>query len=323
MKSIASALLCVLLLSASAGAATPAAGAASEARALFEAKDPRAVAAIEALARSRPDDAEAQVLLVRLRLRQGHAEDAVDVAEEVVDLAPDDAQAQYWLGNAYGTRIGQVGMLSKATMAPRLRNAFETAVKLDPQLHDARNSLVEFYLQAPAIAGGSVDKARAQAAELARRDPPRGHYARGRIAQHAGDSAAAADAFLAAHRARPGDAGMRMAAAVALQEARRWDAAFALLKDWVREDPKASGAWYQIGRTSALSGQRTDLGATALQRFLALPPAAGQPEKHHAWFRLGQVKAHAGDTAGARAAFQQVLAADPDHDEARAALSKL
>lgn len=323
MKSIASALLCILLLSAPAGAAAPAAATASEARALFDAKDPRAAPAIESLARSRPDDAEAQVLLVRLRLRQGRAEDAVDVAEDAVDLAPDDAQAHYWLGNAYGTRIGQVGMLSKATMAPRLRNAFERAVKLDPQLHDARNSLVEFYLQAPAIAGGNVEKARAQAAELARRDPPRGHYARGRIAQHAGDSAAAAEAFVAAHRARPGDVGMRMAAAVALQEAKRWDAAFALLEEWAREDPGASGAWYQIGRTAALSGQRSGPGAAALEKFLALPPQAGQPDKHHAWFRLGQVRVHAGDTAGARVAFQQVLKADPHHDEARAALGRL
>lgn len=318
MKSIVGALLCALLLSAPAAAATPA-----EARAWFDAKEARAIPAIEALAEARPGDPEVLVLLVRLRLRQGRAEDAVDAAEEAVDLAPASAQAHYWLGNAYGNRIGQVGMLSKATMAPRLRDAFETAVKLDPQLHDARGSLVEFYLQAPAIAGGSVDKARAQAAELDRRDPPRGHYARGRIAQQAGESAAAADAFLAAHRARPADAGMRLAAAVALQEAKRWDAAFALLEQWTREDPQASGAWYQLGRASALSGQRTELGATALQRFLALPPVAGQPEKHHAWFRLGQIKAHAGDTAGARTAFQQVLKADPGHDDARAALARL
>ncbi len=318
MKSLVGALLCALLLSAPAAAATPA-----EARAWFDAKDARATPAIEALAAARPEDPEVLVLLVRLRLRQGRAEDAVDVAEEAVDLAPANAQARYWLGNAYGNRIGQVGLLSKATMAPRLRDAFEAAVRLDPQLHDARNSLVEFYLQAPAIAGGSLDKARAQAAELEHRDPPRGHYARGRIAQQAGDAATAAEAFLAAYRARPSDAGFRLSAGVALQEAKRWDAAFALLEDWTREDPQAAGAWYQLGRASALSGLRPDLGETALKRYLALPLVAGQPEKHHAWFRLGQVRANAGDTAGARTAFRQVLAADPDHDEARAALSKL
>lgn len=320
MKLIATLLFGTLLLSAPAPAAatTPA-----EARTWFDAKDPRAVTAIEALAKAQPKNAEAWVLLARLRLRQDRAKDAVDAAEEAVDLAPGSAQAHYWLGNAYGNRIGQVGMLSQATMAPRLRDAFETAVKLDPQLHDARASLVEFYLQAPAIAGGSVDKARAQAAELARRDPPRGHYARGRLAQHDGDAKAATEAFLAAFRARPENTGYRMAAGVALQEGKRWDEAFALFETWTREDPASSGAWYQVGRTAALSGQRPGPGAAALEKFLALPPQSGQPEKHHAWFRLGQVRLHAGDSAGARAAFQRVLQADPDHDEARAALARL
>ena len=98
------------------------------------------------------------------------------------ELAPDSAQAHYWLGNAYGYQIGRVGTLSQGFMAPKLRDAFERAIALDPDLHDARSSLMEYYLQAPAIAGGSVEKARAQAAELERRDPPRGHYARARLA---------------------------------------------------------------------------------------------------------------------------------------------
>ena len=114
----------LLLLAPSAGAATPA-----EARAWLEARDTRAAPAIEALAKAQPDNAEVQVLLVRLRLQQGRAEDAVDLAEDVADMAPDNASAHYWLGNAYGSRIGQVGMLSQAMMAPKVRGAFERAVE--------------------------------------------------------------------------------------------------------------------------------------------------------------------------------------------------
>ena len=299
-------------------AATPA-----EARAWLEAKDKRAAPAIESLAEAQPRNAEAQVLLVRLRLQQGRAEDAVELAEEIVEFAPKDATAFYWLGNAYGSRIGQVGMISQAMMAPKVRGAFETAVALDPQQHEARVALVEFYLQAPAIAGGSVEAARAQSAELARRDPPRGHYTRGRIASHEKKPAEAAAAFAAASAAKPEHKGYRMAAGLAYQEAAQWDRAFNWFEMWVVEDPAASGAWYQIGRTAALSGQRLELGATALEKYLGLPQAPDQPEAKHALYRLGQVQAKAGNASAARASWQQALKLDPKFAEAKAELAKL
>ena len=46
------------------------------------------------------------------------------------------------LGSAYGSRIGQVGMFSQMSMAPKLRDAFEKTVALDPNNLDAREALV-------------------------------------------------------------------------------------------------------------------------------------------------------------------------------------
>ena len=319
MRHLLSPVLAILLVaSLPAHATTPA-----EARALLEAKDSRAAAAIEGLAKVQPRNAEAQVLLVRLRLQQGRAEDALDLAEEIVDFAPNDASAHNWLGNAYGSRIGQVGMMSQAMMAPKLRDAFLRAVELDPNLHEARVSLVEFYVQAPAIAGGSVDAARTQAAELARRDPPRGHYARGRIATVEKKPAEAAAAFAAALAARPEHAGYRMNAGLAYQEAQQWEQAISLYEHWVAQDATASGAWYQLGRIAALTGKQPERGIVALKTYLGLPRAPGQPEAKHAWYRLGQVQARTGDTAAARASWQQALKLDPKFADAKAELAKL
>lgn len=294
-----------------------------QATALLVAKDPGAEAAIASLLKAQPDSADAHVLLARLQLQQGKTADAVDSAEDAVDLDDASAQAHYWLGNAYGSRIGQVGMLPQAMMAPKLRDAFERALVLDPTLHDARGSLVQYYLQAPAIAGGSVDKARAQVQELLKRDPPRGHYAQGQLAMFEKKPAEAAKAFAAASAARPDNANYRMAAGVALQETKQWDAAFALFEAWVKREPKAAMAWYQVGRTSALSGQRLDQGAAALKTFMGLPPAPNLPTVANAQYRLGQVQVHAGDIAGARVSLQASVKADPDNADAKAALAAL
>ncbi len=312
-------LLCLLLTtSVPATAATVA-----EADAWLKARDARAAPAIAALLKANPGSADAHILQARLLLQQGKGDDAVDAAGEAVDLAPANAQAHFWLGNAYGYQITRVGTLSQGFMAPKLRDAFERAIALDPNLHEARSSLMEYYLQAPAIVGGSVDKARAQAAELAKRDPPRGHYARGRLAMHDQQPELAATAYLAAWEARPDSVAYRMAAGLALQETKQWDRAFGLYLAWTAEDAKAAGAWYQLGRTAALSGQRLDIGADALRRYLALPLLTGQPERHHAWFRLGQVQAKSGDKTAARASFQKALKGDPGNADFKAALAAL
>jgi len=295
----------------------------AEARDWLEQKDARAAAAIASLVKAEPKNADARVLWVRALLQQGKVEEALDAAKDAVKLAPDNPQAQYWLGNAYGQRIGQVGMFSKMLIAPRLRTAFEQAVALDPGLVDARNSLVEFYVQAPSAIGGGIDKAKAQVGQIASRDPALGHAANAKVlfAESKPDEALAA--VEAARAARPDVPRYRMDLGLAYQQAKRWEQAFAVFQAWVAEDPNAAGAWYQLGRTAALSGLQADVGIAALQRYLGLPIAPDQPKVEHAWFRLGQVFAHAGRKDEARDAFRKTLAADPGHAEAKAALARL
>lgn len=294
-----------------------------EAGALLEQKDARAATLIAALAKAEPKNADAKVLWVRVLLQQGEVKKAIDVAQDAIELAPRNAQTHYWLGNAYGHRIGQVGMISKMLIAPKLRRAFERAVALDPDLVDARDSLVDFYLQAPSAMGGGIDNAKAQVGQIAARDPALGHAVNARvlIAEDKLDDALAE--MEAARAARPDEARYRLNLGLAYQQAKKWEQAFDLFQTWVDEDDSATSAWYQLGRTSALSSLHVETGIAALQRYLSVPITPGEPEAQHAWYRLGQVFAHAGRKDEARDAFRQALAIDPHHAEAKAALAKL
>src|SRR5437762_338562 len=64
----------------------------------------------------------------------------------------------------------------------QIGDELEEAVRLDPNLIGARVDLVRYYVVSPRIVGGSMKKARAQAAEIARRDPALGAFAWGYIA---------------------------------------------------------------------------------------------------------------------------------------------
>ena len=147
-KILIAALLSMSLLSA-ASAQLP-----QDIKSQLDARDKKALVNAEAYAKANPNNAEAWILLTRARLQAGKAEAAVASAEKAVKLAPKNAQGQYWLGNAYGSRIGEVGMMSKMSMAPKLRDAFESTVALEPGNLDAREALLEYSLHAPAIAGG-------------------------------------------------------------------------------------------------------------------------------------------------------------------------
>ncbi len=292
-------------------------------RAMVEAKAPGALAAAEALTSATPKDADAWVLLVRARLQARQAEKAIAAGEKATALGPRNAQAFYWLGNAYGNRIGEVGMLSKMSIAPKLRDAFEQAVKLDPALIDGRSALIEFYLQAPGMMGGGIDKARAQATAIAKYDRSRGFMAKARIAMHEQKPAEALKAYEQGYALDPGNIQLRLALIRGYQETKRWKDAYAMARKWTVDAPNKAAPYYQIGRIAAESGQYLPEGEAALRTFLKTPREAGDPELKHARYRLGQVLAKAGRKDEARAELQAALKMDPKFKEAKDALAAL
>lgn len=310
--------LWVALMSSSVSAATL-----DEVQALLEKRAPAALAGAEALVRTEAANAEAWVALTRARVYAKQYEKAIDAGEKATALAPKNAQAFFWLGNALGNRIGQVGMLGKMALAPKLRDAFEQAVKLDPTLIEARSSLIEFYLQAPGAMGGGVDKARAQAAAIGKYDRAQGLTAQARIAMHEKDTAQAIRFVEAARALKPADERLRQQLIVLYQDSKRWADAYAAINQWLGEVPKSNNAQYQLGRLAAESGRYLDEGEAAMRTYLKMPRDAQDPQPKNAHYRLGQVLAKAGRKDEARAEFQAALKLDPKMKEAKEAMAAL
>lgn len=95
----------------------------------------------------------------------GEFKKAIAVFEEAV--AQDGANAEYalWLGRAYGRRA-ETNWIVALPNASKARQCFERAVGLNPHYHEALNDLFAFYLNAPSIVGGGVDKAEALALRI-------------------------------------------------------------------------------------------------------------------------------------------------------------
>lgn len=294
-----------------------------EVKVLLDARDKKALVNAEALIKAEPKNVEAWTLLARARLQADRAESAIEAAETAIEIAPNNSLGYFWLGNAYGSRIGQVGMFSKMTMAPKLRDAFEKTVKLDPNNLDAREALIQFYLQAPSAMGGGKEKANLQANEIAKRDVARGHLARAQVFMSEKNTAAALKSYEAALAAKPSDKNIRLAVGIGYQMAERWNDAFRHFRAWTVQDEKAGPAWYQIGRTSAMSGLQLEEGIAALQKYIGMPHAANEPQNKNAYHRLGQIYAKLGKKTEAKSAFQAALKLDPKFADAKTELAKL
>jgi len=208
--------------------------------------------------------------------------------------------------------------------ARRMKKEWERAVELDPNQIDARYGLVMFYSMAPGAMGGSREKAREQVSEIARRNVMRGAIARGLLADVEKDVSAEEAAYKQAIAAAPDSSAGYFALGLVYARDGKAAEAFAILDQYVKRQPQDKRALYEAGRFAGTSGQQLDRGETALQQFLASPPA-DVPVTHiagaHYW--LGQIAEKRGAKDAAREHYRAALKINRHSQLSERALSAL
>lgn len=273
--------------------------------------------------RSEPRSADAWYYLGRIAIVDGDGEGAAKALERAVALNPRDARSHHWLGRAYSRQAVRAGKLKQAMLAGKIRGEFEAAVSLAPDNVEARSDLLQYYVVAPGFMGGSVDKARVQAKEIARRNPLRGRLAHAVLHERAHDSAGAEKEYLAAVADSPDSAVAYYALGNMYQRTARYGEAVALYDRLLARQPAAKAVRYYIGRTSSLSGLDLERGARELRAYIASVPGPEDPSLASAHYRLGLVLERRGDRAAARHEFEETLRLDRGQREAKEALTRV
>src|SRR4051812_35694038 len=136
---------------------TPApAGAVDTARVAFEKGDYSvAVQAVTSALSSSPQDPSLHYLAMRSYYELHDWEKAIVHGEEAVKLDPQNGEYSRWLGRAYGEKADQSHSFS---LARKVKQAFEVAVRLAPTDIPARRDLMQFLAEAPWIVGGDKQK---------------------------------------------------------------------------------------------------------------------------------------------------------------------
>jgi tetratricopeptide (TPR) repeat protein len=322
----------IAALAAAASLAVSAAGAqtAAERRGvtLFESGDYTAAKAALSEAASNGGGATASYYLGRIAVLEDRPADAVGLLERAIKADGRVADYHAWLGMALGLQARDAGRFRQAMLASRAKGAFERAVQLDPRNVSAREGLVQYYSIAPGIAGGSMRRAREHAAEIERVSPMRGRVASGTILEREEDFVGAEREYRAAAAAAPDSAAPLLALGALYQRVAQWDQAFEAYERALAlpgiEFAEQLSAYYQVGRTGALSGQRLDESERSLKRWMERAPSGTSPRRvARTRSRLGMVYARQGRNDLARAEFEAALKLNPRDADAKEGLSKL
>jgi tetratricopeptide (TPR) repeat protein len=92
-----------------------------------------------------------------------------------------------WLGRAYVRRADTSNPLSAPVLAKKAKQAFERAVQLNPKNTQALSDVFDYYLQAPAVLGGSYDKAGTVAEKMWAVDSSQALFEQWRLSQKCRD----------------------------------------------------------------------------------------------------------------------------------------
>ncbi|HYK41210.1 MAG TPA: tetratricopeptide repeat protein [Thermoanaerobaculia bacterium] len=291
-----------------------------EGTALFEArKFPDARRALEPCAAT---DAKASLYVGRAWLAQNDFEHAIPAFEKAVALEPKSSDAHMWLGRAMAQKAAKANVFQQASLAGKIHKEFDQAVVLDPASVEARLSLMDFYLLAPGIMGGSVAKAQEQAAEIRRRDPLKGYQAAGKIAENEKHFDAAEAEYEKAQREFPQRKEPYFWRASLAAKQKQYGRGFDILESLLKAMPGDETIYFTIGRYGAQTGERLDRAEECLKRYLQHEPGKDEPALSSTHFQLGVLYDKKGDRQSARREWQQALTLDPEHSGAKEALAK-
>lgn len=277
---------------------------------------------------ARADDAPAVLGLALAALEldeEAGRRQAISAAETCVARQARAAACHYALGVTLGVQAMHEGLLKAARSAGTVREALATALEIDPAWYPARSALVEFYLLAPGMMGGSTRKAIDLAAAAPRPEQVQALQSRVAMTEKRLEAAAQGLASLPPaleHAVALDVHAWSVQAGLGLVNEGQSAKAQALLERSLRNRPDDAGVHYALARVRGEAGEH----AQALKLYEQAAAAKGA----RAWpvqYRLGLTLEQLGRPEEAKAAYRRHIAAGkgPKNllDEARKRLEAL
>lgn len=282
-----------------------------------------AISTLQQEIKASPNDGEAYNLLCRAYFSLSQWDRGIAACEKAVALEPGNSTYHLWLGRIYGEKADSSSFFTAAGLAKKVRNQFESAVQLSPGDVDARTDLAEFYLEAPGIVGGGQDKARAQAATLARLDPAKAHWVNARIAEKKKNFTTAEREYRSAIEVSHGDAGSWLNLALFYKHTGQFDQMEAAINHAASAQLNHPVVLVDAAETLIRTGRNFPVAIQLLRRYLSSSSTVEEAPAFKAHYLLGTALEKQGDKHAAAQEYRTALSMAKGFSRAQEALDRV
>lgn len=134
--------------------------------------------------KSHPNDTKTLEYLGDIAGQYKKWDEAMEYYKKIRDQFPNKAEYHYKYGGALGMKAKETNKFKALGMIDEVEESFLKAARLDPKHVDSRWALVMFYIELPAIVGGSEKKAQKFADELMQISKVDGFMSKGHIDEY-------------------------------------------------------------------------------------------------------------------------------------------
>ncbi|MET3116516.1 tetratricopeptide (TPR) repeat protein [Undibacterium sp. GrIS 1.8] len=260
-----------------------------------------------------PNNADALIAKAKLILIEGkesRLDEAAKLAEQCINANPSNSDCQESLGEVLGTKAMRGGIMSAIGYASKIRDAFQKAVELNPQNIEARSSLMEYYMQAPSIAGGGKGKAEKLITETVKINPAAGTLMQAKL-DIADENFSKAEAAILSVNATNSEqlsdmqADLLQSLGSNYAKQKKYADASRVFQESQRRFPDKQGGFYGMARNLQEQGKHKEA-ITFFEKALAIDAQS------YTYYRMGQCLQALSDKAKAIVTFEKALSFKPE-----------
>ncbi len=289
---------------------------------LMEGEIDESVRLLQSELTTHPGDGESELLLCRAYFAEQRIDASVNHCEAAVKALPSQSSAHDWMGRAYGMKASGAGPIGGLRLARQVRAEFESAVALDPRSADAANDLAEFYVNAPALVGGGIDKANQLADRVANDLPQTAHRIRALVAVKRKDYATAEQEFRAAVAVK-GSPAAWVDLGGFYQGRRRTNDAVAALRQAIASDSAKDSSLVDAASYLMDMHVQPEMAMNALREYLSGGSRSDKAPVVWVHILLGRLQQASGNKDAARYEYEKSLQLATDYSPAVRALQTL
>ena len=262
-------------------------------------------------------------------LKSNDWDDALDLAEDLVDEFPKSSKAHYLLASAIRVKMQDVSQVRAMFSLGDYKDALATAIELDPNNIDARTEEVGFYMMAPRVAGGDKELAAEKIIALKAVNPLKGLEMEAQLAAVNKDAIKAEKILQEILTLNPTASGVLMQLAVSAMQKNDYLKADEYLLRITAED---DAGWplmakYQRAKARVLAKQDADAAIKLLQEYREILPQVHSdlnlPDDSAVFWRMALAYENKGDVPQAIELLQKSVSLNKDFEAAANDLNRL